>query len=272
MKTFLALPILASFFALLAHAASTEKMPSENMAAENITSAQYATPSTRYGHYALGKPHEYERLFVQTESGKKLALELPWDEVFEDLAPRLVKLSEDSPQQILAIVSSVHEGGRLALIGIVGNQLKILAQSEPIGIPNRWLNPVGVADLDGDGQNEIAAVITPHIGGTLKIYQRKGNALVETADEYNFSNHAYGSPELRLSLPMHINGKTQLVVPDGMRRALRFMVLESGKLVETGRCQLGEPITGEVKAVSSNQVAVSLMSGQRVVAVQDCMK
>ena len=36
----------------------------------------------------------------------------------------------------------------------------------------RWLNPVGVPDLDGEERAEIAAVITPHIGGTLKVYRR----------------------------------------------------------------------------------------------------
>ena len=31
-----------------------------------------------------------------------------------------------------------------------------------IGTPRRWLAPVGVADLDGDGRAEIAYVETPH--------------------------------------------------------------------------------------------------------------
>ena len=43
-----------------------------------------------------------------------------------------------------------------------GSALVPAAQSEPIGSAMRWMNPVAVADLDGYGQLEIAAVITPH--------------------------------------------------------------------------------------------------------------
>ena len=65
--------------------------------AETITSAQYTTPVTRYGHFALGRPHEYARLSVTTDSGRKLALQLPDGEVFEDLTPRLVTLAAGEP-------------------------------------------------------------------------------------------------------------------------------------------------------------------------------
>jgi hypothetical protein len=67
-----------------------------------------------------------------------------------------------------------------------------VAQSAPIGAPNRWLNPVGVADLDGDGVAEIAAVTTPHIGGVLRIYRRTGEVLAEVTSLAGFSNHEYG--------------------------------------------------------------------------------
>ena len=56
--------------------------------AETIAAAQYASPVDRYGHFALGQPHEYARLIVTSDSGHKLALQLPDNEVFEDLAPR----------------------------------------------------------------------------------------------------------------------------------------------------------------------------------------
>jgi hypothetical protein len=212
--------------------------------AEGIVSARYEAPVERYGHFALGRPHEYARVLARTDAGRTVALELPDDEVFEDLAPRLVRLTEDGPTLLLTIVSERGVGARLVLIGLQGDALEVAAQSAPIGTPNRWLNPVGVADLDGDGVAEIAAVTTPPIGGVLGVYRRDGAGLVELASFAGFSNHAYGSPELELSWPARINGRMQLLVPDMPRRSVRVIALEGDRLVETGNCELDAPISG----------------------------
>ena len=48
---------------------------------------------------------------------------------------------------LLRLPESVRPGARLALVGRPGGPdraLAIVAQSDPIGTPNRWLNPVGV--------------------------------------------------------------------------------------------------------------------------------
>ena len=110
--------------------------------AETITSAQYAAPVNRYGHFALGQPHEYARLTVTTDSGRRLELELPEDEVFEDLKPRVVTLASGEPAEVLAIVSRRGDGSRLVMFGLSGERLAISAESPAIGTPKRWLNPV----------------------------------------------------------------------------------------------------------------------------------
>ncbi|MFU8889372.1 MAG: VCBS repeat-containing protein [Trueperaceae bacterium] len=212
--------------------------------AEVIVSANYEAPVERYGHFALGRPHEYARVVARTDAGRHVALELPDDEVFEDLAPRLVRLTEDGPTLLLAIVSARGVGARLALLGLDGDALEVVAQSAPIGSPHRWLNPVGVADLDGDGVAEIAAVTTPHIGGVLRVYRRDGERLVELASLTGFSNHAYRSPELELSRPARIDDRMQLLVPDMPRTAVRVIALDGDRLVDTDRCELAAPITG----------------------------
>ncbi|RTR05880.1 VCBS repeat-containing protein [Halomonas nitroreducens] len=212
--------------------------------AERIVTARYAEPVERYGHFALGRPHEYARLVATTDAGRDLGLALPRDEVFEDLAPRLVQLTDQASPALLVIVSSRDDGARLALVGLDGKRLEIVAQSAPIGRPNRWLNPVGVADLSGDGEAEIAAVTTPHLGGVLRVYRRRGERLVELASLGGFSNHVYGASELRLSRPARINGRMQLLVPDGRRENVRVVALSDAGLVETDRRPLSEPITG----------------------------
>lgn len=234
-------------------------------AQERLVEAHYAAPVQRYGHFALGRPHEYARLTATTEAGHELAFELPPNEVFEDLAPRLVSLAPGEPPEILAIVSSREGGSRLVLIRLRGARLEISAQSRAIGTPMRWLNPVAVADLDGDAHAEIAAVITPHIGGTLKVYRRQGAELLEVAALGGFSNHVYGTTQLALSASLQVAGKTHLLVPDATRRQLRLVALENDRLVETGRCLVPAPVTGPIRVLSPTQVSIGLLSGPHMI-------
>ena len=220
-------------------------LPEVTMAqAEQIVDARYAEPVTRYGHFALDRPHEYARVVARTDAGRELSLVLPEDQVFEDLAPRPVRLTPGAPVELLVILSARHSGARLALVGLASGRLAVVAESTPIGTPNRWLNPVGVADLDGDGAAEIAAVTTPHIGGVLRVYRRDGARLVELDAQRGFSNHVYGQAELGLSTPARLAGRMQLLVPDQPRTTVRAMALVDGRLTETARCTLSRPVEG----------------------------
>ena len=120
--------------------------------------------------------------------------------MFEDLAPRLVRMAPGEPVELLTIVSRRQDGAGLVLMRLDGDRLDISAQTPPVGMPMRWLNPVGVADLDGDGQAEVAIVSTPHIGGVLRAFRCDGRQLVEAASMAGFSNRVYGSTELALSV------------------------------------------------------------------------
>lgn len=238
--------------------------------AERITDAHYEAPVDRYGHFALGRPHEYSRVTATTDAGQKVMFRLPENEVFEDLAPRIVRLAAGEPEEILTIVSRRDSGSRLMMVRLSGGRLEISAQSPAIRTPRRWLNPVGVADLDGDGRAEIAAVITPHIGGTLKVYRRQGKELIEIAALGGFSNHVYGTTELALSAPISIAGKMRLLVPDATRLQLRVVGLEKDRLVEIGRCLLPAPVTGAMRVISLSEVSVGLLSGRQVIVPNDC--
>lgn len=238
--------------------------------ADAIVLASYSSPVDRYGHFALGRPHEYSRVEVTSDTGQTISFTLPAHEVFEDLSPRIVKLAENEPAELLTIVSAHDTGSRLMMFRLRNGALEMSAQSAAIGTPNRWLNPVGVADLDGDGQAEISAVITPHIGGILKVYRRQGQNLIEISSLSGFSNHAYRTAELALSTPIMINGKMRLMVPDSTRQRIRFVALEEDQLVEIGQCSLPSQVTGPVKVLTPSEVSVRLLSGQDVNVPNEC--
>ena len=134
----------------------------------------------------------------------------------------------------------------------------------------RWLNPVGIAEFDNDGQAEVAAVITPHLNGTLKIYRRSGDRLVEITSLSGVSNHVHGSAELALSTPALIAGQMQLLVPDTARHRLRIIALRGARLAETAHCQLAAPLTGALRMVSASEISVGLPSGRQLISLKDC--
>lgn len=238
--------------------------------AEVIVTAQYVDAVERYGHFALGKPHEYAAVVATTDRGRVLRHQLPTELVFEDLKPRIVSLKPGAEVQLLTIVSGRNGGARLLLLQQQGDDLVLAAQSLPIGTPMRWLNPVGVADLDGDGQAEIAAVITPHIGGTLKVFRKVGSQLVEIAALGGFSNHVYGSPELGLSTPLLVTGRMILVVPDVALRRLRLVALADGRLVEIGICTLKEPLKNALKKHNNGHIEITGSPGPQVIDLKKC--
>jgi hypothetical protein len=147
-----------------------------------------------------------------------------------------VDLEGDGRSELLVVRSGLDTGAALALFAVENGALRLVAQSEAFGQPNRWLNPIGTGDFDGDGGQEIAAVLTPHLGGTLTLYRRQGGRLIPKLSQPGFSNHAPGSRELGMSALLDLNndGIPDLVVPDDSRERLRLVTFAGGQFRQLG--------------------------------------
>ncbi|MEK9725020.1 MAG: VCBS repeat-containing protein, partial [Rhodospirillaceae bacterium] len=172
----------------------------------NLRRARLIAPTDRYGHGVLGDAIEAGGVAAELAGGTTARLFLADDSVFEDLRPRLVDMDGDGRDQIVVVRSYLNAGAALAVIGERGGKLAVAAMAEPIGLQNRWLNPIGAADFDGDRRLEAAVVITPHIGGTLRLYEWRGTRLVPDGEAFGFSNHTIGSRELGQSAIADFNG------------------------------------------------------------------
>lgn len=232
----------------------------------DIALAWLADPTGRYQHGALGDFIEASTLKVRLRNGTELRYPLHDDSVFEDLEPRLVDLDGDGRDEVLVVRSHTRSGAALAVFGVRDGRLTKLAEAAPIGRANRWLNPAGAADLDGDGVLEIAVVLTPHIGGTLVVYHYTGSAFTERARLPGFSNHVLGSLELGLSaiLDTDGDGHADLILPSADRRSLRAIAFSAGELREISAVPLPAPVQGTLTVdAGARMVTAPLADGRR---------
>lgn len=225
----------------------------------DIRATWYATPTTRYQHAVLGDGIEAGSLVVVDDRGSRLYFELPVNQVFEDITPRLFDLNGDGRNEVITIRSSDAGGAAVAIYGLRGGQLEEIAVSEEVGQPNRWLNISGIAKYFGHNQPIITWVRTPHIGGILNMAVLGENGLVRYRDpETGFSNHKIGSRRLRLSATYDFDGdgKLDLALPSQDRRSVRFVTANGTKSVK-----LRDEITHNMAAIGGG-VLVGTRGGQ----------
>lgn len=206
----------------------------------DIAAAWYEAPTDRYGHAVLGDAIEAGTLAVKTPGGAVHTHRLSETEVFEDRYPRLTDLDGDGRLEVVTIRSSLALGAAVTVYGLRDGMLVHLDSTDFIGRPHRWLNIAGIARFRGLRGQEIAYVETPHIGGTLYIYEFANESLERVATLRGFSNHAIGSTELRLSAAADINadGRMDLALPSANRRELRIVGFGPGGLTSFAAADL----------------------------------
>ena len=161
-------------------------------AAETIVAARYGAPTARYDHAVLGDALEWGALLMSMRDGTARRVDLPRDHVFEDTAPRLVDVTGDGAPEVIVVETDVNRGAALAVYGAQGK----IAETPHIGQRNRWLAPLGAADLDGDGVIEIAYVDRPHLARVLRVWQLRGGELHPVAQLERVTNHRIGESHI----------------------------------------------------------------------------
>jgi len=199
-----------------------------------ISRAWYAEPTSRYRHGILGDNIEGGALAAELANGRRISYRLNELHVFEDLYPRIADLDGDGKSEIVTILSSLISGSAVAVFAPSGETFEPVSRTPFVGRPFRWLNIAAIAPFGGGRIPEIAIVTTPHIGGKLAFLRLENRRLRIVAAADNFSNHAIGSTELRLSTIADVDGdgRVDLALPSADRKRLRIVTLDRRNIRE----------------------------------------
>lgn len=236
---------------------------------KNIRAAWLTEPTRRYSHGVLGDGIEAGGLKIKNKTQDIISLSLDLRSVFEDRYVRLADLDKDGDDEMIVVHSYLTRGAALSVLEYSQGGLSIAAETPPIGRKNRWLNPAGVADFDGDGYPDIAIVVTPHIGGRLEFWQYKNRNLSRKIQLKGFSNHFIGSRIQNMSAIADFDGDgiADLALPSANRKAIRVISFAEGKVTEPLNMKLPDQIVTEMITVkpfgeNRNAIIVGLNNGQ----------
>jgi len=217
-----------------------------NAAWADVTAARYIEPTTRYGHAILGDDIEWGALEM-TVDGQTVIARLPNTHVFEDVAPRLVDIDGDGSREVMVVETNMAAGARLAIYDGAG---AVKAATPYIGRTNRWLAPIGAADMDGDGAVEVAYIDRPHLAKTLRVWRYLDGDLVHVADLAGLTNHRIGESDIGGGLRA-CDGVIDMITASANWQRVIATRLEDGQLIardlgpHTGRASLSAPLDCE---------------------------
>ena len=188
---------------------------------KTFSQAWLADPTRRYRHGVLGDDIEAGSVVIEYHDNTRKKVEAGADAVFEDIEPRVATIG--GAERIVVVKSYLNRGAALAVIA--PDAAEIVAESAAIGHANAWRNPAGIADYDGDGVTDIAAVRQPHVVGRLELWSFVDGRLKLTKEVADVCNHVIGSRAINLSATADFDGdgKPDLAIPSFDRRSLRLI-------------------------------------------------
>lgn len=220
-----------------------------------------SAPTERYPHGVLGDGLEAAAVDVRDLDGLLVRIEVADHEVIEGTSAMVVELVPDSPGlQLLVTVSDADDGARLRVYDLDG---EILAESEPIGQGFRWLHQVAVGPIGPEGELEIVAVRTPHIGGVVEAYRLEGDRLERVASLTGYSSHRIGSANLDMALLADAtgDGRLEVVVPTQDMHNLALLARVREGFQEVDRLALEGELATNVAATPDEGGGLVLAAG-----------
>ena len=210
-------------------------------------------PTDRYEHGVLAdKIEASEMTLVETEPvpGVAATFAAPEGTVFEAVAPVWADVTGDGRREIAVTASSPDDGSRIVIFTEAG---ELVAEGPPIGRGYRWRHLLAAGPVGPNGEIEVVAVRTPHIGGSVEFYRVEEHSLHVVAEASGYSSHVLGSRNLDMGLlgDMNGDGHLEVVVPNQTRTELAGIQRTPAGAEPVWRVPAGGTVVTNIAAVTS---------------------
>lgn len=111
----------------------------------------------------------------------------------------------------------------------------------------------------------IAAVVTPHLAGSLRLYRLSGSSLEEVARIDGFTNHRLGERDLDLARIGDIDGDgaADIVIPSLTRLELATIGFRGGRAVVLGKAPVKQRVA-RFPALKGRHAAIETDAGEKL--------
>jgi hypothetical protein len=207
-----------------------------------LTAARFADRADVYPHRIMGRILPALTLEVQDDRGRTHRVHLPDGpeptHVFEDIAPRLTDADGDGQTDVVVVQTDPAQGAQLAIYALRGARIVKAHATPHIGQPFRWLAPVAIADLDGDGITDIALIDRPHLRRELVVWTFAPGGLTVKARLPDLTNHRIGEETIAGGL-RDCGAGPELVLASADWTRVRIAAFDGGTLADRDAGPLG---------------------------------
>ena len=234
-----------------------DSLPHGRWVSRGTLGARLAGPTDGYAHGVLGDEIEASALQLRADDGSSPRAELDVEQVIEGISAIAADLAENGPFGFVVTVSDAKDGARLRAYDEEG---EVLAESDAIGQGFRWLHQIGVGPTGPQGEVEVIAVRTPHIGGVVEAYRLDGDRFERVATIEGYRSHVIGSPNLDMALlaDTDADGRLEVIVPTQAMTELAILERTGRGFAEVARLPLEGQLATNVAAAVDGEGRLSL--------------
>ena len=202
--------------------------------------AYLSHPTGRYAHGVIGDAIEAGGLTILSAAPPR-TVEFG-EAVAEERGVLLTDLGQNGSIEIVTVLAGARVGAWLAAFSVDG---RLVAEGEAIGTGFRWRHLIGAGPLGPMGEELVAAVRTPHIGGTIE-YHDENLEVVARAPGY--SSHGYGVRSVGDAWIVNVDGdeRWEIVLPTQRRTRLEAVTLSPQGPQVLWSYELGAPLSSNL--------------------------